>query len=243
MWDIHRIPLLNDNYAWALVDGETLDVAIVDPSDAAPVLALIENKGWNLRWILATHHHWDHTDGIVGLLESTPKAEVYGSVYDADHQRVPGLTRALADADSIFLNALKLDILDVPGHTLGAIAYYCQELDAVFTGDTLFLAGCGRLFEGTPSQMYASLSRLKKLPMHTLVYCGHEYTQDGLQFAATVMPNNMQVQKRLQVVKAMVERGEPTVPGLLAAECETNVFLRAADVAAFTALRKKKDVF
>ena len=165
---IEPIALLSDNYAWLLTQEGSDACAIVDPSEAGPVRALIEARGLTLKWILATHHHWDHVNGIEDLVLGGD-VTVYCSSYDFDKGRVPCATVALSEGDSFELFGETVSCMEVPGHTLGAIAYYVPTSLAVFTGDTLFTAGCGRLFEGTPAQMHASLTKLAQLPVETLV--------------------------------------------------------------------------
>jgi len=247
------LPLLKDNYAWLLADEKTGDAAIVDPSEAAPVLELLESEGLTLRWILATHHHWDHTGGIEGIVARLPEVEVICSAYD--QERVPHATRTVDDDAWIEICGEKVHCLMVPGHTLGAVAYHFAGEKAVFTGDTLFTAGCGRLFEGSPEQMHASLSRLSALPDDTRVYCGHEYTVANLGFAAHVLPDDAAVADRLSDARARRSQNEPTVPARMDLERRTNPFLRAAEPAmkaltgesepakVFAELRKRKDAF
>ena len=202
-----------------------------------------------LRWILATHHHWDHTAGIEEL--AGPGVEVIGS--EVDRERVPALTRTLADGDAIEIAGRAAICMLVPGHTRGAIAY--SFAGHLFTGDTLFLAGCGRLFEGTSAEMYDSLTRLAALPGETQIYCGHEYTEKNLTFAASVEPDNAKVHARLESVRAARARGEATVPAPLAEEKRTNPFLRCREPAlrqrtgctepaeVFAELRRRRDSF
>lgn len=216
-----QIPLLRDNYGYVIVCERTHQAAIVDPSEAEPVLRRVEQEGVALTAILNTHHHRDHTGGNPGLLEHGA-LQVYG--HSADQGRIPGLTHPLGDGDEVRVGQLTGKVLFIPGHTKGHVAYLFEN--SLFCGDTLFTAGCGRLFEGTAEQMHESLSRLMKLPPDTLVYCGHEYTEKNLQFALTVEPGNKQVSERLRKVQALREQGLPTVPSTMAEERETNPFLR-----------------
>jgi hydroxyacylglutathione hydrolase len=246
---IERIALLADNYGFLLWEDGDHECAVVDPSDAGPVAARIDELGLELRWVLATHHHWDHTAGIEEL--ATEGVEVIAS--EVDQGRVPAVTRAVADGEAIEVAGSGATCLLVPGHTRGAVAYDFGGY--LFTGDTLFLAGCGRLFEGTPAEMYASLSRLAALPDSTRVYCGHEYTEKNLSFAAAVEPENDEVRVRLEAVRAARGRGDATVPGLLGEEKRTNPFLRCAEpalrrlacsddpVQVFADLRRRRDSF
>ncbi|MFQ5850666.1 MAG: hydroxyacylglutathione hydrolase [Candidatus Binatia bacterium] len=218
---IIQIPLLRDNYAYLIVCEKTKAAAIVDPSDAAPVLRKVEEEGVHLQAILNTHHHWDHTGGNAALLERLP-LEVYG--HRVDTGRIPGLSHALDEGDEVTIGGLRAEVLFIPGHTKGHVAYLFPG--RLFCGDTLFVAGCGRLFEGTAKQMQGSLSKLKELPADTLVYCGHEYTEKNLEFAMTVEPNNQKLSGKTQRVRSLRAGGIPTVPSTMEEERETNPFLR-----------------
>ncbi len=216
-----QIPLLRDNYGYLIVCDRTSEAAIVDPSEAEPVLRRVEKEKVSLKAILNTHHHRDHTGGNSGLLEQG-SLEVYGHM--ADKGRIPGLTHPLNDGDEVRVGQLRGTVFFIPGHTKGHVAYLFEN--NLFCGDTLFTAGCGRLFEGTAEQMHESLSRLMKLPVDTLVHCGHEYTEKNLQFALTVEPGNKKISERLREVRSLRARGLPTVPSTIAEERETNPFLR-----------------
>lgn len=216
-----QIPLLRDNYAYLIVCEESGEAAIVDPSEAAPVLARAEEENVKLTAILNTHHHWDHTGGNPELLERFP-LNVYGHRTDAG--RIPGLTRPLAEGDEVFIGSLQARVLFIPGHTLGHVAYLFG--DKLFCGDTLFAAGCGRLFEGTAEEMQDSLAKLGALPDKTLVYCGHEYTEKNLQFAMTVESGNKKLSAKMERVRALRKEGRSTVPSTIGEERETNPFLR-----------------
>jgi hydroxyacylglutathione hydrolase len=242
------VPCLSDNYAYLVIeDGRA---AVVDPSQADPVLRAIDQAGVKLSEIWLTHHHWDHIGGIEPLIEECPIEHVRGSQYDADHERIPRQTDALSDGDSFGFGDATVDIVEIPGHTLGAIAFITAG--NLFSGDTLFIAGCGRVFEGTMEMMSESLGKLRSLPVDTKVWCGHEYTVNNLRFAATIEPNNADVARALHEAIAAREAGEFTVPGQLDRELATNPFLRFDDpgvaagrdpVAAFTAIRSAKDNF
>lgn len=217
-------PLLafKDNYIWLISRAGTPYVAIVDPGDAQPVLEALARLALIPVAILITHHHRDHTGGIAALLERYP-VPVYGPVND----NIPSLTHSLRQGDRVILPeiGMTLDVLDVPGHTHGAIAFYGNG--ALFCGDTLFTAGCGRLFEGTAEQMHTSLTKLAALPDATQIYCGHEYTVANLHFAQVVEPANPDIQARLAEAEAQRGLNLPTVPGSLAQEKRTNPFLRS----------------
>jgi hydroxyacylglutathione hydrolase len=254
------VPCLKDNYAYLVICEATNTAAVVDPSEAEPVLAAMQREGVAPRAIWNTYHHWDHTGGNEALLAAHPGLEVVA--HASDRGRIHGQTTFVEDGAEVALGEeLRARIIYNPGHTSGAISYHLAGPAAVFTGDTLFLAGCGRLFEGTPAQMHASLSRLAALPAETRIYCGHEYTASNLRFAAAVEPGNEAIQARAREVERIRATGAPSVPGTVAAERATNPFLRAQvpDVAraaraaetvegdtpvdVFAALRRWKDRF
>ncbi len=197
---------------------------VVDPSEAAPVQKAIASLGVALVGVWATHHHHDHVGGIADLVRENAGLEVIGSRYDADRGRIPALTRAVDESETLWFGSHRVRVIEVPGHTLGAVAYLVD--DALFSGDTLFGAGCGRLFEGTPATMLASLSALRALPPETRLYCGHEYTEKNLSFASKVEPDNAQVKARAARVAEARSRGRPSVPSTIGEECETNPLLR-----------------
>lgn len=242
------VPCLSDNYAYLVTRNGR--AAVVDPSQADPVLRAIDEAKVKLSEIWLTHHHWDHIGGIEPLIEECPIEHVRGSQHDADHQRIPRQTDSLSDGDSFEFGGAKVDIMEIPGHTLGAIAFVAEG--NLFSGDTLFIAGCGRVFEGTMEMMSNSLDKLRSLPPDTKVWCGHEYTVNNLRFAQTIEPGNSVIADALR--EAIIEReaGEFTVPGRLDRELATNPFLRFDDprvasgrdpVEAFTAIRTAKDNF
>jgi hydroxyacylglutathione hydrolase len=218
---IVQIPLLRDNYGYLVVCNKTNTAAIVDPSEADPVLRRVEQEKVTLKAILNTHHHRDHTGGNEGLLAKW-KLDVYG--HKTDTQRIPGLTQAIEEEDEITIGEMKGKVLFIPGHTTGHVAYLFY--DSLFCGDTLFVAGCGRIFEGTPQQMHASLQKLLALPEETKIYCGHEYTENNLRFALTLEPKNHKIVSKYEKVQGLRARGLPTVPSTLAEEKDTNPFLR-----------------
>ncbi len=218
MFQVFPVPAFQDNYIWCIRQGNR--VSLVDPGDAGPVLHMLDREGLIPSAILITHHHDDHVGGIEGLLERYPLP-----VYGPAKERIPGMSHPLREGDAVSLEtALSLKVLEVPGHTLGHIAYAGGRL--LFCGDTLFTGGCGRLFEGTPEQMYASLRKLSLLPNDTLVYCAHEYTLDNLRFALKVEPENLELQNRFKETLYLREQGLPTVPASLRLEKCTNPFLR-----------------
>jgi hydroxyacylglutathione hydrolase len=218
---IIQIPLLRDNYGYLIVCPKTNAAAIIDPSEADPVLRRVEQENVNLLAILNTHHHRDHTGGNDGLL-AQHTLKVYGSKTDLG--RIPGLTDGVGEGDEIQIGELRGKVLFIPGHTTGHVAYLFGN--NLFCGDTLFTAGCGRLFEGTPEQMQASLTKLMALPDDTKVYCGHEYTENNLRFAMTLEPKNHKLVSRFERVQTLRARGASTVPATMEEEKQTNPFLR-----------------
>jgi len=234
MIPIIPIPAFRDNYIWLLRNGR--HATVVDPGDAVPVQRFLDAQGLTLSAIIATHHHADHVGGVDALCE---RYDV--PVYGPARESIPRRTHALAEGDRFVVPAmdLALDVIDIPGHTAGHIACYSSDIamPLVFCGDTLFAAGCGRLFEGTPGQMWSSLSKLAALAPATAVYCGHEYTLANLRFATAVEPGNDAIRERIVRETRKREQGAPTLPSTIADELATNPFLRAArpDVAASAA--------
>jgi hydroxyacylglutathione hydrolase len=220
MLAVHAIPAFSDNYLWLLVRGH--DAVVVDPGDAAPVRAFLDAHGLRLRAILITHHHPDHTAGIAAL--AAPDIPVYGPAAEAS--RIAGLTDTVREGDRVRLLELEFEVLELPGHTLGHIAYHTPG--RLFCGDTLFAAGCGRLFEGSPQQMHHSLQRLAALPPETLVYCTHEYTLSNLAFALAVEPHNPALLAQIAAVKKLRAADTPSLPSRIATELATNPFLRTS---------------
>lgn len=233
MIKIDALPAFTDNYIWLLQDLERRRCAVVDPGDAAPVQAwLAAHPDWQLSDILITHHHHDHVGGVEQL-----KAATGARVLGPAKENIPARDLALGEGDRVEVLGHAFRVIEVPGHTLGHIAYYQAEQHWLFCGDTLFAAGCGRLFEGTAEQMHDSLSRLAALPGQTLVYCTHEYTLSNLRFAQAVEPHNPQVARRLAEVSAWREAGQISLPSTLALERATNPFLRSAE----TSIKEKID--
>jgi hydroxyacylglutathione hydrolase len=256
MLKITPVAAFHDNYIWLIRDSDTRHVAIVDPGDAGPVLAAIDADRLQPCAVLVTHHHGDHVGGIEGLLRHW-NMPVFGPA----GEDIPFRSKALRDGDSVDIAPLaaRFSVLAIPGHTRGHIAYHGHGV--LFAGDTLFMAGCGRLFEGTAAQMLASLDRIASLPDTTRIYCAHEYTLSNLRFARTVEPGNAALAARQRHCTALREAGRPTVPATLAEEKETNPFLRVRvhavraaaarhaaqalndDVSVFAAVRGWKDQF
>jgi len=252
--DIEQIPVLSDNYVYLVRDRATGKTAVVDPAVSEPVQQRLSALGWTLSHILNTHHHGDHVGGNLALKAATG-CTIVGP--RADRDRIPGIDMALGEGEVFRLGDSEARVYDVPGHTRGHIAYWFADSEALFCGDTLFACGCGRMFEGTPAQMWASLSKLRALPEATRVYCAHEYTQSNIRFALSVDPGNKALQERSRRVDALRAQSLPTVPSTIGEERATNPFLRADDpglavqvgrpggdpVAVFGATRKAKDVF
>ncbi len=221
MMKVHQLKAFDDNYIWLIGCERQDSVAIVDPGDDAPVIDYLEQHGLTPSAILITHHHGDHTGGVSELV-ARYKIPVYGPA----GERIPALTHPLVEGDRVELAGceLSLQVFDTPGHTRGHICYYGHG--ALFSGDTLFTAGCGRLFEGTAEQMYHSLEKLRTLPDDTLLYCAHEYTRANLSFAVVAEPENVQIATRAEEVKRLRAASKPTVPATMAMEKATNPFLR-----------------
>lgn len=240
------VPCLKDNYAYIVVCQATGEAAVVDPSEGPPVLEALRREGVTLRAVWNTHHHHDHVGGNEEVVAAFPGVEVVGHVSDRDRGRVPAQTRAVDAGDQVAVGNVRATIIFNPGHTTGAVSYHIAMSDhdgAVFTGDTLFGAGCGRLFEGTAEQMYDSLTRLAGLPEGTRVYCGHEYTASNLTFAAAAEPSNEAVAARAARVMLQRERSEHTMGFTVADERATNPFVRAGSAEKFAELRSWKDRF
>jgi len=252
--EIVTIPCLANNYAFLLRDQATGKVALVDAPESYPIQKALQDKGWKLDMVLLTHHHYDHIDGLPELVEEY-HPQVIGAKADAN--RLPPLDLALIEGDTFMLGESEGHIIDVSGHTIGHIAFHFPSAKTVFTADSLMALGCGRLFEGTPEMMWASLSKLAALPADTIVYSGHEYTASNAKFALTVEPDNAALQARAADITAKRAAGIPTVPSTLKEELATNPFLRAhlpemkaaiglegaTDAEAFAAIRKQKDNF
>jgi hydroxyacylglutathione hydrolase len=254
MLEIHQIAVLSDNYVYLARDVATGKTAVVDPATHEEVLEALAERGWTLTHILNTHHHADHTGGNMALKQATG-CTIVGP--RADRDRIPGIDVEVGDGETYALGESLTTVFDVPGHTRGHIAYWFGDSDALFCGDTMFALGCGRLFEGTPQQMWTSLSRLRALPPSTQVYCAHEYTRSNAAFAITVEPQNGALVARKARIEDMRARGERTVPSTLAEELATNPFLRpdspdlqktlgmvgAPLVEVFAETRRRKDSF
>jgi len=221
---IERLPAFKDNYIFLVHDQDSGKTAVVDPGEAQVVIKALEAKNWNLDAILITHHHPDHTGGNSRLVQEF-SCQVIG--FEADSDRIPGFTCPVKEGQAISLGKSTAHIFETPGHTTGHIAYWFKEDLALFCGDTLFAMGCGRLFEGSAEQMWASLEKLSQLPANTRVYCAHEYTQANGQFALEIEPGNKDLQQRMEGVTEWRLANKPTIPSTIELELKTNPFLRA----------------
>jgi hydroxyacylglutathione hydrolase len=252
--EIDLVPCLRDNYAYLVFDRAEGVCGVVDASEADPVKRALEAKGLRLTHILSTHHHPDHVGGNLALKQAFG-VQVVGAAKDA--ARIPGIDIRLNEGDTFSLGSHVARVLEIPAHTSQHIAFWFEKDRAVFTGDTLFAMGCGRLFEGTPNMMWSSLSKLMKLPDDTRIYCGHEYTEANGRFALTVEPDNADLQRRMDEVRATRAKGLPTIPSNMGLEKKTNPFLRAqsrairhtlgledaSNVDVFAETRRRKDKF
>lgn len=236
--EIVRIAVLSDNYVWLVHEPESGETMVIDPAVAAPVLVEAELRGWKVTQIWNTHWHPDHTGGNAEIKEATG-CTITGPAAEA--ARIPTLDVQVKEADVVRLGTVEAQVIDVPAHTAGHIAYHFPTEDVAFVGDTLFAMGCGRLFEGTAEQMYSNMRKLEALGDDTLIYCAHEYTLSNGRFALTVEPSNIDLIERVNDVTAMRERGEATVPTSIALERATNPFMRAASVAELAERRAAKD--
>lgn len=226
-YNLHQFLCLQDNFGVLLHDPATQATAAIDAPEAGPILAALEDKGWQLSDILITHHHADHVQGIPGLKSKYPQAQVSGPRKEA--QKIGHLDHALTEGDVVRVGSLEAVVYEVPGHTSGHIVYHFKNENLLFSGDTLFAMGCGRGFEEPPEVLFDSLMKLAKLPAQTEIYCGHEYTLSNANFALTVDPGNKRLQERQKQVAAQRSAGEFTLPTHLALELATNPFLRADD--------------
>ncbi len=221
--EIIQIPVLNDNYIYLAHEPTSGATAVVDPAVAGPVLDAALKRGWTISHIINTHYHGDHTGGNLEIKQETG-CTIIGSGIESD--RTPGIDRHVGDGETIMIGNAGGVVFDVPGHTAGHVAYWFEDSDALFCGDTLFALGCGRLFEGSATEMWASLSKLKALPDATKIYCAHEYTQANGRFALSVEPDNTALVTRMKEIDAKRLKGISTVPSNLREERETNPFLR-----------------
>ena len=237
---IQIIPCLQDNYSYLIIDEESNIACVVDPSEADPIIEYLENTQIKLKFILNTHHHYDHVGGNQKLKEKYG-ASVVG--YKGDKERIPGIDILVSDQEKWVYENFEAQIIHIPGHTLGHICFYFHKDELVFTGDTLFSLGCGRIFEGTYEQMFDSLMKLKKLPKNTKVFCGHEYTLQNSKFCMVYDENNENLKIKINDIKIKLKAGLPTIPSSIKDELECNIFLRSNNVETFSKLRDLKDDF
>ena len=237
---IQIIPCLQDNYSYLIVNEKDNTACVIDPGEADPIIKYLENNEIKLNFILNTHHHYDHVGGNKKLKEKYG-ASVVG--YKGDKQRIPEMDIFLNDQETWINENFEAKIIYIPGHTLGHICFYFYKEKSVFTGDTLFSLGCGRIFEGTYSQMFDSLMKLKELPKDTKVYCGHEYTKKNSDFCLSHDADNNNLKTKIHRIDEKLKNGLPTIPSTIKDELECNIFLRSNNVETFSKLRDLKDNF
>ncbi|MGZ8164492.1 MAG: hydroxyacylglutathione hydrolase [Methylobacter sp.] len=254
MLEIIQLPVLTDNYIYLIHEPLSDETAVVDPALAQPVLDILDKKNWKLKYVLNTHHHWDHVGGNLELKQKT-SCKIIAA--ESDRDRIPGIDISVKEDDIISVCTQSARVISTPGHTSGHIVYHFAEDNTLFCGDTLFVMGCGRLFEGTAAQMWNSLQKLKALPASTRLYCTHEYTLANGRFAISVEPDNLTLQHRMIEVQQLRAENKPTVPSTIEQERATNPFFRAdsltvqnnlhmqnqSPVHVFAELRKRKDSF
>jgi len=238
--EIKIIPCLQDNYSYLIIDKKNNIACVVDPSEADPIIEYLETNNIKLKFILNTHHHYDHVGGNQELKKKYD-ASVIG--YKGDEKRIPEIDILINDQETWIYKDFEAKIIYIPGHTLGHICFYFYKDESVFTGDTLFSLGCGRVFEGTHSQMFDSLMKLKKLPQSTKIYCGHEYTKKNSDFCLTHDANNKNLKAKINSINLKLKSSQPTIPSTIKDELECNIFLRSNNVETFSKLRDLKDNF
>ena len=237
---VEVIPCLQDNYSYLIIDKSNNSACVVDPSEAKPIINFVEKENINLKYILNTHHHFDHVGGNKNLKKK------YNSVvigYKDDANRIPEIDILLEDNQIWKADNFEAKIMHIPGHTTGHICYHFFKEKLIFTGDTLFSLGCGKLFEGTYQDMFSSLKKIKKLSQDTKIYCGHEYTLQNSKFCIEYDPENTKLKNKITEIKKKLKKNLPTIPSTLKDENECNIFLRAKDVESFSKLRDLKDIF
>ena len=238
--EIKIIPCLQDNYSYLIIDNKKKIACVIDPSEANPIIEYLETNKIKLKFILNTHHHHDHVGGNQ-ILKKKYGASVVG--YKGDKKRIPEIDILLNDQETWVHEDFEAKIIHIPGHTLGHICFYFHKQKSVFTGDTLFSLGCGKIFEGTYSQMFDSLMKLKALPQNTKIFCGHEYTKQNSIFCMTHDKNNKKLKAKIIDIEIKLKDGLPTIPSTIKDELECNIFLRSGNVNAFSKLRDLKDNF
>ena len=237
---VEIIKCLKDNYSYVIIDEKYNHACVVDPSEAEPIINFVESKNIKLKFVLNTHHHYDHVGGNNDLKKKY-KIKIVG--FKNDKQRIPNIDILLENNEIWKSENFEAKIIHIPGHTSGHICFYFIKEKIAFTGDTLFSLGCGRIFEGTYEQMYNSLNKLKKLPPDTKIYCGHEYTLQNSLFCSKYDKNNLNLKKKILEIKYKVEKNLPTIPSTLKEELTYNIFLRAKNLKDFSKLRDLKDNF
>ena len=237
---IEIIPCLKDNYSYVIFDEKKNIACVIDPSESEPIIEFLEKNKINLKFILNTHHHYDHVGGNKKLKEKY-NASVIG--FKGDKERIPEIDILVDDQEIWKYENFKTKIIHVPGHTLGHICFYFYNNKSIFTGDTLFSLGCGRVFEGTHSQMYESLKKIKDLPHETKIFCGHEYTLDNSKFCLSLDQNNEDLKKKIIQIQKKLQNNFPTIPSTIKEELQCNIFLRSDNIENFSKLRDLKDNF
>ncbi len=237
---IQIIKCLQDNYSYLIIDENNLNACVIDPSEAKPIIDFVEKNNINLKHILNTHHHFDHVGGNKEL-KKRYNSNIVG--FRGDQNRIPEIDTLVDDLKIWKKNNFEAKIYHIPGHTSGHIAFHFFKEKKIFTGDTLFSLGCGRIFEGTYQQMFDSLKKIKSLPKDTEIYCGHEYTLKNSNFCVAYDPDNLHLKNKITAIKAKLESELPTVPTILGDEIQCNIFLKAKDVKTFSKLRDLKDNF
>jgi len=237
---IQIIPCLHDNYSYLVIDEKNNIACAIDPSEAKPIIKYLEKKNINLKYILNTHHHYDHVGGNQELKKKY-NARVIG--YRGDKDRIPEIDTLVDDQEIWKRESFEAKIIHIPGHTLGHICFYFFNEEAAFTGDTLFSLGCGKIFEGSYEQMFNSLMKIKALPLKTKIYCGHEYTKQNAKFCITHDKNNENLKNKIKIIDKKLENNLPTIPSTIREELDCNIFLRSNKVETFSKLRDLKDNF
>lgn len=238
MLEVTLVPVLSDNYAYIIQSGN--DIAVIDPGDAKPIISILEEKNLKPSILINTHHHHDHIAGNE-VIKNKYNLKIIGP--EKDRHRIPEIDQGLNEGDQLSFGDETTEIIETPGHTAGHICLWLPESKALFSGDTVFSMGCGRLFEGTPEQMFQSFEKIKKLPAETKIYCGHEYTQDNGTFCLSIQPDNQDLIDRMEEVKTLREKNRPTIPSTIELELKTNVFMQAKSAEEFKKYRELKDNF
>ncbi len=237
---IEIIKCLQDNYSYLIIDPTNYNACVIDPSDANPIINFVESNNIKLKYILNTHHHYDHVGGNLKLKEKY-NSKVVG--FKGDKERIPAIDLLVENNQIWKQENFEAKIYHIPGHTKGHVAYHFFKEKKIFTGDTLFSLGCGRIFEGTHEQMFNSLKKIKELPKSTEIYCGHEYTLQNSKFCIANDSNNQKLKNKILEIQSKLKNGLPTIPTNLGDEMECNIFLKAQDIESFSKLRDLKDIF